>query len=105
MLWTIFCVDKPNSAPMRDKARERHRAYLRSQKGILVLAGATQTDDGKEQDGSLFVINVGSRAEAEAFSNGDPLRQSGAFASIVIKRTRKGMWNPEAAEGAELGQD
>jgi uncharacterized protein YciI len=100
MLWTIFCVDEPNTAAIREKVLQPHRDYLQSQKGILVLAGATQTDDGKEAIGSLFVVNVGSRAEAKAFSDGDPFTKAGVFAAITITRMRKGQWNPGAAEGA-----
>ena len=100
MLWVISCVDKPNTATIRDKHLEPHRAYLQSQKGILVLAGATQTDDGKEAIGSLFVVNANSRADAKKFSDGDPFTQNGVFAGITITRMRKGQWNPAAAEGA-----
>jgi uncharacterized protein YciI len=100
MLWAISCTDKPNTAAIREKVLQPHRDYLQSQKGILVLAGATQTDDGKEAIGSLFVVNVGSRAEAKAFSDGDPFTKAGVFAAITISRMRKGQWNPGAAEGA-----
>ena len=100
MLWAISCNDKPTTAAVRAAALEPHRAYLQSQKGILVLAGATQNDDGTESIGSLFVVNVGSRAEAKAFSDGDPFTKAGVFASITITRMRKGQWNPAAAEGA-----
>jgi len=100
MLWTISCVDKPNTAAIREKVLQPHRDYLQSRKGILVLAGATQNDDGTQAIGSLFVVNVGSRAEAKAFSDGDPFTQNGVFASITITRMRKGQWNPQAAEGA-----
>lgn len=100
MLWAIICVDKPNTAAIREERLLPHRAYLQSQKGILVLAGATQTDDGKEAIGSLFVVNVNSREEAKAFSDGDPFTKGGVFSSVIITRMRKGQWNPEAAEGA-----
>lgn len=100
MLWTISCVDKPNTAAIREKVLQPHRDYLQSRKDILVLAGATQNDDGTQAIGSLFVVNVGSRAEAKAFSDGDPFTQNGVFASITITRMRKGQWNPQAAEGA-----
>ena len=100
MLWAISCTDKANTAAMREKVVQPHRDYLQSQKGILVLAGATQTDDGKEAIGSLFVVNVGSRAEAKAFSDGDPFTKAGVFAAITITRMRKGQWNSGAAEGA-----
>lgn len=100
MLWTISCIDKPNTAAIRDSVLQPHRDYLASQKKILVLAGATQNDEGTAAIGSLFVVNVGSRAEAKQFSDGDPFTQKGVFASITITRMRKGQWNPEAAEGA-----
>jgi uncharacterized protein len=100
MLWTISCTDKPNTAAIRDEFLKPHREFLQSQKGILVLAGATQSDDGKQAIGSLFVVNVNSREEAKAFSDGDPFTQNGVFSSITITRMRKGQWNPEAAEGA-----
>ena len=100
MLWAINCTDKANTAEIREKHLLPHRAYLQSQKGILVLAGATQTDDGKEAIGSLFVVNVDSREKAKAFSDGDPFTQNGVFSSITITRMRRGQWNPEACEGA-----
>lgn len=100
MLWVVTCIDKPNTAAIREKVLVPHREYLGSQKKILVLAGATQTDDGNTAIGSVFVLNVNSRAEAKAFSDGDPFTQNGVFADIKITRMRKGQWNPEAAEGA-----
>ena len=100
MLWIISCVDRPNTAPVRDSVLQPHRDYLKSQKHILVLSGATQNDAGTEAIGSLFVVNVDSRAKARAFSDGDPFTQKGVFASITITRMRKGQWNPEAAEDA-----
>ena len=100
MLWIISCADQPNTAAIRDSVLQPHRDYLQSQKKILVLAGATQNDDGTVAIGSLFVVNVNSRAEAKKFSDGDPFTQKGVFASITITRMRKGQWNPEAAEGA-----
>ncbi len=100
MLWAIVCVDKPNTAAIRDSVLQPHRDYLASQKAILVLAGATQNDEGTAAIGSLFILNVNNRAEAKKFSDGDPFTQKGVFASITITRMRKGQWNPDAAEGA-----
>jgi uncharacterized protein YciI len=100
MLWVISCVDRPHTAAIRDSVLQPHRDYLGSQKGILVLAGATQNDEGTAAIGSLFIVNVGSRAEAKKFSDGDPFTQKGVFQGITITRMRKGQWNPGAAEGA-----
>jgi uncharacterized protein YciI len=100
MLWAISCQDKPDTATIRDEFVKPHREYLQSQKHILVLAGATQSDDGTQAIGSLFIVNVDSRAKAKAFSDGDPFTKAGVFSSITIVRMRKGQWNPAAAEGA-----
>jgi len=100
MLWAISRVAGPDFAAMREKGLQAHLDYLRSQKNILVVSGATLTDDGKEVTGSLLVVNAGSRAEAQAFVDGDPFQKAGMFPSVTITRMRKGQWNPLAAEGA-----
>jgi uncharacterized protein YciI len=58
---------KSNTAAWRDMHMRPHREYLDQRKPILVLAGATRTDDGSVATGSLFIINAQTRAEAEAF--------------------------------------
>ena len=100
MLWAISRVAAPNFAAMREKGLQAHLDYLHSQKNILVVSGATLTDDGKEVTGSLLVVNVNSRAEATAFVDDDPFQMAGMFTNLKITRMRKGQWNPEAAEGA-----
>ena len=100
MLWAISRVAAPNFAANREKGLQPHLDYLQSQKKILVLSGATMADDGKEFIGSLLIVNVGSRAEAQAFVDGDPFQKAGMFKSVTITRMRKGQWNPQAAEGA-----
>ena len=100
MLWAISRVAAPNFAANREKGLQPHLDYLQSQKKILVLSGATTADDGKEFIGSLLIVNVGSRAEAQAFVDGDPFQKAGMFKSVTITRMRKGQWNPQAAEGA-----
>jgi uncharacterized protein YciI len=100
MLWAISRVCKPNTAEARDAGVEAHREWLKSQKRILVLSGAQFSDDGTDQIGSLLIVNVNSRAEAQAFVDADPFMQAGLFSNVKITRMRKGQWNPEAAEGA-----
>ena len=100
MLWAISRVAAPNFAAMREKGLQAHLDFLHSQKKILVVSGATLTDDGKDVTGSLLVVNVGSRAEAKAFVDADPFQKAGMFTNVTITRMRKGQWNPGAAEGA-----
>jgi uncharacterized protein len=99
MLWAIYCVDGSNTASLRDRHMRPHRDYLGEQKPLLVLGGATLSDDASVATGSLFIINARDRAEAEAFSANDPFTRAGIFERIVITRMRKSQWNPAAAEG------
>jgi uncharacterized protein YciI len=85
-------------AELREKLLEPHIEYLRSQKKILVLSGGTTSDDGKQFVGSLLIVNVPSRVEAQAFVDGDPFTKAGMFGSVAITRMRKGQWNPESIE-------
>lgn len=100
MLWAISRVAAPTFAELRDKNLPPHIEYLRSQKKILVVSGATVSDDGKAFTGSLLIVNVNTRAEAQAFVDGDPFTKAGMFKDVKITRMRKGQWNPEAADGA-----
>jgi uncharacterized protein YciI len=100
MLWAISRVAGPSFAEKREKGLQPHLDYLHSQKGILVLSGATLSDDGKDYTGSLLIVNVDSRAAAQAFVDGDPFQKAGMFTNVKITRMRKGQWNPGAAEGA-----
>ncbi len=99
MFYAIFCVDKPNAAELRQELRPPHQAYLKTQTGVIVVAGATQSDDGETATGSMFIVNVDGRAQAEAFAKGDPFNSGGLFKSVVVTRMRKGHWHPENAEG------
>jgi uncharacterized protein YciI len=85
MLWAISRIAAPNLAELREKGLQPHLGYLRSQKEILVLSGATTSDDGKAFVGSLLIVNVGSRAEAQAFVEGDRDR---SLAGAPIFRSR-----------------
>ena len=100
MLFAISRVAAANFAQNREKNLQPHVDYLRGQKNILVISGATTSDDGKEYVGSLLIVNVKSRAEAQAFVEGDPFTKAGMFTSITITRMNKGQFNPAAAEGA-----
>jgi uncharacterized protein len=100
MLWAISRKAAPDFAAKREKGLQAHLDYLHGQKGILVLSGATLSDDGRDATGSLLIVNVGSRAEAQAFVGGDPFQKAGLFTNVTITRMRKGQWNPQAAEGA-----
>jgi hypothetical protein len=98
MLWLISNVNKSNIDAAREAVRQAHRDYLDSKRDILVLSGATLSDDGSQSFGSTFLLNVRSREEAVAFSINEPITKAGLYASTTITRMRKSRWNPQAAE-------
>lgn len=97
MLYMIYGVDGPDADRIRAENREAHFAYLRKNENILVLGGATLADDSDARLGSLLVINVPSRAAADAFASGEPFNRAGLFRDYTVARMRRGQWNPAAA--------
>jgi uncharacterized protein YciI len=97
VLYILYQEDGPDSARIRAATKEAHFAYLERHQDILVLGGALLADDGATRIGSVLILNVPSRAAAEAFSADEPFRKAGLFKSIKITRMRRGQWNPDAA--------
>jgi uncharacterized protein YciI len=80
---------------MRCDHRADHRAYLNTQLDRIFFSGPLLADDGIRQLGSLFILNVESRAEAEDFIAHDPYNNAGIFETVSIFRMRKGRYRPE----------
>ena len=97
MLYILYQRDVENSAPLREQHKAAHFQYHAQHEDKLVLGGALLADDGKTRIGSVLVLNVASREEAELFSANEPLRQGGVFKSVEITHMRRGQWNPGAA--------
>jgi uncharacterized protein YciI len=81
--------DKPDSASLRAEGRAKHLAFLAESAGKLLACGAKVADDGSGGDGSFYIVDVETRAEAEAFLAADPFSQIGLPARSAITRWRK----------------
>jgi uncharacterized protein YciI len=103
MLYIIYQVDKPGSESVRAAHRPAHFQYLDEHADILVLGGAMLAEDGVTRRGSVLIINVPSREDAERFSEHEPFRQAGLFERVEINRMRRGQWNPDAAPASAEG--
>ena len=103
MLYIIYQEDRPGARALREATRDAHLAYLEKNKDILVLGGGLLDEDGKTRLGSVLIINVASRAAAEAFSASEPFRTAGLFREVRITRMRRGQWNPDAAPKSAEG--
>ena len=86
MPFAVICLDKPNALELRKANRDDHVAYLKAT-GVA-QAGPFVNDDG-DMMGSLLILNVDTRAEAETWAAGDPYAKAGLFDSVMIQNWNK----------------
>ncbi|MCQ8241110.1 YciI family protein [Rhizosaccharibacter radicis] len=87
MLFTLFCLDRPNRLDTRLAARESHLRYIAAYAEKVVHAGPLLDNDNRPC-GSLLVIDVEDRAAAEGFAASDPYAKVDLFESVVIRGHR-----------------
>jgi len=85
MHYIITAFDKENSLDLRMSVRPDHLAYA-NEKGIVVLAGPllSEGDDPKPR-GSMLIVEVESRQEAEDFAANDPYNKAGLFDKVTVR--------------------
>jgi uncharacterized protein len=96
MLYALMCTDKPNSLDLRMKIRPDHVAYLGGLGAKTKFAGPF-LDDAGNMSGTLVMVEVETRAEAEKIATNDPYALGGLFASVEIKAWRWALKNPDVA--------
>ena len=84
MPFLIVATDRPDSLALRQQVRPDHLAYLEENADRLLLAGARWSDDGLTPIGSVLVVDVETREEAEAFAAGDPFSRAGLYAQVDL---------------------
>lgn len=99
MLWMIVCIDKPNSEKLRAELTPAHLKYLDQVEHLIFLSSRQDTDDGSKFIGSIFIIRVPSRKDAEAFIQNEDFYRGGLFETVMIRRLNKGRFHPELLEG------
>jgi uncharacterized protein YciI len=98
MLWQIHCIGKPNMAAVRNEHVKAHRSHLDAHQANLFFAGGLQTDDASDLLGAMFILNVPTREEAQAFIDGEPFHRAGVFEKVTVTRLGKGRFNPSLAD-------
>lgn len=88
MLFVIRCVDKNDHLPVRLENRPAHVEYLKGCGDKLFAAGALLDDDEK-MCGSVVILDLANKAEAEVFAAGDPYAKAGLFEQVTIDRWNK----------------
>jgi uncharacterized protein len=85
-MYAVICTDKPGALEIRKANRDNHLAYLSA--SPIVLAGPFQ-DANDDMSGSLIVLDVATRAEAEAWAANDPYAKAGLFTKVRIEKFKK----------------
>lgn len=88
MPFFIETTDKPGIGAQRADLRPEHLTYLESQKSLLITVGAKLDDEGKPI-GSVYVVDLDTREEAEAFIAADPFSKADLFAETRVIAFRK----------------
>jgi uncharacterized protein YciI len=89
MQFVIHCHDRPDGGAQRAALRDAHLEYLERHKDIIVARGALLDDDGAKTIGSVLLLDVRDKAEAQAFWAGEPFNRAGVYDS-TIERWRFG---------------
>jgi uncharacterized protein YciI len=84
-LYILYCVDKPGALELRMANREAHLAYVGARKDKLKLAGPLLDEVGN-MAGSMLILDLADRAEADAFAAGDPYNKAGLFERVDIRQ-------------------
>jgi uncharacterized protein YciI len=86
-LFALICTDGPGRLDTRKANREAHLAYLRDT--VVVAMAGPFLDAAGAMTGSLVVIDVPGRGEAEAWAAGDPYAKAGVFSDVRIEEWKK----------------
>lgn len=100
-MYSVTCLDHPDSEALRMKNRPVHLDYVRAQADKVALAGPVTSEDGATMIGTLLILNVESAAAAQDFVTHDPYHKAGLFADIRIHRFNHllgGLKDPNKAE-------
>jgi uncharacterized protein len=87
-------ADHPERLPERAQHMEAHLAFLAKHGDRVVAAGAMRPTAGGTPTGGIWILNVQSKAAAEALSKDDPFWQAGLRKSVVVSHWAKAFWSP-----------
>ena len=88
-LFTISCVDKPDSLGVRMAARDAHLAYANTgEKPVKVKLGGPYLDGNGNMAGSLLIVDAPGRDAVDQFLRDDPYVKAGLFESVEIRSYR-----------------
>ncbi|MDQ0984610.1 YciI family protein [Streptomyces sp. V2I9] len=84
MPFYVYAQDQPEVADQLMELCEEHWSYMDRFDGRLILRGPTVSDDGEEHTGSVHVVDLAGRAEAERFAREEPFRKAGLYRDLTV---------------------
>ncbi|WP_180901987.1 YciI family protein [Martelella soudanensis] len=80
------CLHHPDMDLLRDEMRPRHREWVGGGgRGLVsVLIGSALIDEAGRSSGNFGILEAKTRADAEAFANGDPFSVAGIVATVEV---------------------
>lgn len=90
MQFVIHAHDKSDSTARRSELRDAHLGYLNQHINLTVARGPLLDDAGERTIGSLLLLDVANKTEAEAFWANEPFNRAGIFEWATMERWRFG---------------
>ena len=87
MRYALICIDKPNALQTRIENRAAHLEHIKTS-GVVEQAGPF-IDAAGQMCGSLVILTVDTRAEAQAWVDADPYGHAGLFQSVMIQEWKR----------------
>ncbi len=87
MRFAVICLDRTNALQTRVENRAAHLAHIEAS-GVVEQAGPF-IDAAGQMCGSLIILQVESRADADAWVAADPYGKAGLFASVMVQEWKR----------------
>ena len=87
MLYALICTDKAGALQTRLDTRDAHLAYIK-ETGVVAQAGPFLNEAG-EMSGSLVILDVAERADAQSWADNDPYAKAGLFSAVRIEAWKR----------------
>jgi uncharacterized protein YciI len=101
MLYMIRFMDHPEKLSLRMVHQKEHSAWMEEHRDKIVVAGGLRIEPDGAPIGALWIVDVPSRAAAEALYKSDPFFAAGLRRSVeVLVWTR--CWTTEKVGWADL---
>jgi uncharacterized protein YciI len=95
MLFLIRFTDKPGTLAQRQALLQAHCDWLAERRDTVLVAGSLRTEPSAAPVGGAWVVEVPSKADAEAVYLGDPFWTAGLRQNVEVLHWSKAL--PERA--------